>query len=245
MLRAQNAHRSLFLQKPTHCLRASTGSRGALRLRGIYMLAFEAFRRAFDFKGRSSRAEFWQFLIVQVGALIVAAVLDSAFDNFTPVFTYVVAAAIAIPSSSVAVRRLHDINRSGFLVLWLWLSNFMTSFFGGFSSQVGANLLGQLAHILAVCGLLVQLALAIYALLQFAAPGDTEANRYGLPVAVPAGADPSTEIAELGARAASFVSKLGQGDPLSQIERLSKLREAGALTEEEFAEQKAALLKRL
>ena len=75
---------------------------------------------AFDFKGRSSRSEYWWFLAVQVllmtaagyfdavrimrGAGIEAALLGAS--TFLGLF-------LIIPNISVSVRRLHDTGKSG------------------------------------------------------------------------------------------------------------------------------------
>lgn len=78
-----------------------------------------------NFKGRARRSEYWYFLLMNLIILIVAAVLDSTLGlNFAPLpygFVYVlVALATFIPGLAVAVRRLHDVGKSGwfyFIVL--------------------------------------------------------------------------------------------------------------------------------
>jgi uncharacterized membrane protein YhaH (DUF805 family) len=63
-----------------------------------------------DFNGRASRPEYWWFflfiVIVGVGLSIVSEMLSSLFYLGT-----------LLPSTAVATRRLHDIDKSGWLQL--------------------------------------------------------------------------------------------------------------------------------
>lgn len=85
----------------------------------------EGFRRYFDFKTRSSRSEFWWFSLFLFLVGVVAMVIDVAvfrvsWDGNGPV-GIIWSLATFIPSISIAVRRLHDIDRSGWWVL-LWFA---------------------------------------------------------------------------------------------------------------------------
>lgn len=79
----------------------------------------DGLRRYFDFKGRSTRSQYWLFVLVALVLEIVALVVDSMLVQDAEVrpITGLLALAHLIPSLSVAVRRLHDINRSGWWVL--------------------------------------------------------------------------------------------------------------------------------
>lgn len=93
------------------------------------------YRRYFDFSGRSRRMEYWMFALFQV---LVGAVISALFG----VNTYQVGATVGfnsaltgtggllqnvfglisfIPGLAVAVRRLHDQDRSGWLLLLIFL----------------------------------------------------------------------------------------------------------------------------
>jgi uncharacterized membrane protein YhaH (DUF805 family) len=78
-------------------------------------------RRYFDFSGRSTRAQFWLFALVYVVIAIIAMIIDAAIGSSPEagpgVITALVALAHLIPGLAVTVRRLHDINRSGWWVL--------------------------------------------------------------------------------------------------------------------------------
>ena len=79
------------------------------------------FSRYFDFSGRSSRAEYWYFtalmwfvsLLILLGQLALGQAVESVLTVVNGLFGLVT----LIPSLAVAVRRLHDINRSGFVLL--------------------------------------------------------------------------------------------------------------------------------
>jgi uncharacterized membrane protein YhaH (DUF805 family) len=79
------------------------------------------FSRYFDFSGRSSRAEYWYFtaLMSFVSLLIVLGeqVLGQAVESVLAVVNALFGLGTFIPSLAVAVRRLHDINHSGFALL--------------------------------------------------------------------------------------------------------------------------------
>jgi uncharacterized membrane protein YhaH (DUF805 family) len=79
------------------------------------------FSRYFDFSGRSSRAEYWFFtaFIWFVSLLILAAqqLLGEAVESVLTVVNGLFGLVTFVPSLAVAVRRLHDINRSGLVLL--------------------------------------------------------------------------------------------------------------------------------
>jgi uncharacterized membrane protein YhaH (DUF805 family) len=79
------------------------------------------FSRYFDFSERSSRAEYWYFtalmwfvsLLIQLGRLALGEAVESVLTVVNALFGL----GSFIPSLAVAVRRLHDINRRGFVLL--------------------------------------------------------------------------------------------------------------------------------
>ncbi|WP_313522954.1 DUF805 domain-containing protein [Shinella sp.] len=79
-----------------------------------------AMRRYFDFKGRATRTEFWMFTLVVFIGGIVALILDAALGNGQsgpPFITAIWIIPHYIPALAVAVRRLHDLDRTGWWVL--------------------------------------------------------------------------------------------------------------------------------
>lgn len=78
-----------------------------------------------NFNGRARRSEYWYFALMNLIILIVAAVLDNVlgltFGALPYGYLYLAfALAVFIPGLAVAVRRLHDVGKSGwfyFIVL--------------------------------------------------------------------------------------------------------------------------------
>ena len=75
------------------------------------------------FSGRSRRSEYWWFvvfnLIVSVVAIILDSVLGTNAGSLPYGLFYVVASlGLIIPHLAVLVRRLHDINKSGWNFFW-------------------------------------------------------------------------------------------------------------------------------
>ena len=86
---------------------------------------FRAYRRTFDFKGRATRSEYWTFIAVFAVQAVIAISIDMLFfegakfgedDAFTPAI-WIVMCANLLTSLAVQVRRLHDIDRSGWWFL--------------------------------------------------------------------------------------------------------------------------------
>jgi uncharacterized membrane protein YhaH (DUF805 family) len=99
------------------------------------------FTRCFDFRGRSSRSEFWYFMLLFILLYLVVAVVDqhlvaATFDirelplgQYIPmgmvdpdggVLVLLYRPVLAIPTIAVTVRRLHDVGKSGWWCL-LWV----------------------------------------------------------------------------------------------------------------------------
>lgn len=77
------------------------------------------FQKYVVFEGRAIRSEYWYWYLFWVIITAIASVLDSAIfpgSTLSPLET-VKSLALLLPSISVAVRRLHDVGRSGWWVL--------------------------------------------------------------------------------------------------------------------------------
>ena len=73
-----------------------------------------------NFSGRARRKEYWYFVLVQMGLVIIAMILDAIiFNSETGLFYIVVALGLFLPGLAVTIRRLHDTSRSGW---WFLLS---------------------------------------------------------------------------------------------------------------------------
>ena len=87
------------------------------------------FSNYINFSGRSGRSEYWYWILFNIVAYLgisvaglVLTFLISEVLGFVSFVLYVgFAIAAFIPSFAVMVRRLHDLDRSG----WWWLVNFI------------------------------------------------------------------------------------------------------------------------
>ncbi len=78
------------------------------------------FRNYVTFSGRAVRSEYWYWVLFTVLATLAAGILDAAvFPNSSPVspLTSVFDVITFLPSLAVGIRRLHDIDRTGWWVL--------------------------------------------------------------------------------------------------------------------------------
>lgn len=76
------------------------------------------------FSGRARRKEYWMFLLFHILFLIVASIIDNiagtTMSNSPYGLIYILYGLfIFMPSLAVSVRRLHDINKSGW---WIFIS---------------------------------------------------------------------------------------------------------------------------
>ncbi len=75
-----------------------------------------------DFNGRARRKEYWMFVLFNIIFASVAIILDNLFGiamkgiGYGPLYGLYLL-AIIIPSIAVGVRRLHDIGKSGWMML--------------------------------------------------------------------------------------------------------------------------------
>ena len=68
-----------------------------------------------DFNGRARRQEYWMFVLFNVIASVVVQVVDCILGTMALSGLY--SLAVLIPSLAVTARRLHDTDRSGWMML--------------------------------------------------------------------------------------------------------------------------------
>ena len=100
------------------------------------MRLYEGFKlfwtRAFDFKGRTSRSEFWWGVlansVIMVALLILLIISLTCLPTTVNVFSIIMIALFALfcvvellPSISLIIRRMHDIGRSGYYIFVLFI----------------------------------------------------------------------------------------------------------------------------
>ena len=95
------------------------------------------FQRYFEFKGRSTRAEYWWWSLFQIIAVSTMALIDGAIGlggGLVGISFF----GLLIPGWAVLVRRLHDTNKTGWWCL-LWVVPFV---FAVQESDIGTNKYG-------------------------------------------------------------------------------------------------------
>lgn len=81
-------------------------------------------RRYADFSGRSRRKEFWMFqlgiFLLYIAVVVLGAILGAISETLSAIVMGIFALAmlgLIIPSLAVAVRRMHDQDKSGWMLL--------------------------------------------------------------------------------------------------------------------------------
>ena len=74
------------------------------------------------FSGRSRRKEYWYFVLFNVIVTLVLTIFDKGIGTFNETTGYgvlsgIYSLAVILPALGVAIRRLHDIGRSGWWIL--------------------------------------------------------------------------------------------------------------------------------
>ena len=99
-----------------------------------------------EFSGRARRQEFWMFVLFNFLAGIATGIVDVILGT-NGMLNGLYSLAVLIPSLSVAVRRLHDTDRSGWwqligfvpLIGWIILLVFLCSDSKPGENRFGAN----------------------------------------------------------------------------------------------------------
>jgi len=81
----------------------------------------EALKKYAVFEGRARRKEYWMFLLfsvlIEVALEIVGEILGFSGGSRRSVISSLYSLAVLIPSIAVAVRRMHDVDKSGWYIL--------------------------------------------------------------------------------------------------------------------------------
>jgi uncharacterized membrane protein YhaH (DUF805 family) len=82
----------------------------------------EVLKKYAVFSGRARRAEYWYFVLFNIIVVIVLSLIDVLLGTFNIVqgvglLSGIYSLAVLIPTLAVTVRRLHDIDRTGWWIL--------------------------------------------------------------------------------------------------------------------------------
>ncbi|MGC0055769.1 DUF805 domain-containing protein (plasmid) [Brucella pituitosa] len=164
----------------------------------------KAFKHYFDFSTRTSRQDFWLYMLFAIIVNVITTIIDAiVFDvnaqDYGPLFT-IASIVQFIPTISISTRRLHDIDKSGWWQLIIFIP-----------------IIGIIALIVFYCKASQQ-----------------GYNRFGQPPYGESQYNPATPAVN----AAQFSNTT----PLDELEKLNKLKQSGAISDEEFAVMKSKLL---
>ena len=120
-----------------------------------------------SFSGRASRTEFWYFVIfIIIGYIIGFGLIFISYMLFWLLAIFMI--AIIIPALAVTARRLHDINKTGWLQLLPWPFGLLEGIFAS-SGQESLEILF----------IFIGLGIYIYLLVLYCTHGDKKDNKYG------------------------------------------------------------------
>lgn len=143
--------------------------------------------RALDFHGRGTRAEFWWFalfclvLLPPAWAALMLPGLAPILGFLTPVVNLV----ILITMTTAAIRRLHDTDRSGWIVLLPVLAFIPVpvltgmNFFTLFSGTIIMGLSSGMLMLLFIASLILMVIAMLYTVILLVKPGTPGDNDYG------------------------------------------------------------------
>lgn len=139
--------------------------------------AFRPLKKYASFAGRAPRAEYWWFYLAWFIGDRVLTVVDKALLGDLELLSIIFGLGLLVPWTAVMVRRLHDIDRTGW---WLAAAAF-----------VGAVVLGLIATgllsdsftgpggALSIVAVIAVVVTALVLLIFFVTPGTAGRNRFG------------------------------------------------------------------
>ena len=158
------------------------------------------------FSGRATRSEYWYFVLIYSITYTILMGIDFAIGTFSKqlmengsflgYLSTAYSLVLFLPSLAVTVRRLHDINKSAWWILLIFVP-----------------IIGWIMYLIYLC------------------TDSKEDNKYGI--------NPKNSVNE---NQKDNSSSESSNNVIEQLEKLSKLKEDGILTQEEFDTQKQQIL---
>lgn len=108
-----------------------------------------------QFTGRSRRSEYWYFTLVNIIISVALNIMATITEmSMFALLGSLVSLALFIPALAVAVRRLHDVGRSGwwYLIIFTGIGIFVILYWFVQDSEAGANQWGPNPKTGAVAG---------------------------------------------------------------------------------------------
>jgi len=148
-----------------------------------------------NFSGRARRSEYWYFTLANIIIGILLTLVDtiSGFKlGNSGVLSSLYNLAIFIPGLAVSVRRLHDIGKSGKLLLLTYgimIVSVIAMLISGFSVFISGGASMNSLGVAFFAPLLVIIGISIWMLILFCTEGEQGPNKYGF--------DPKNDTAEI------------------------------------------------
>ncbi|SHF88337.1 Uncharacterized membrane protein YhaH, DUF805 family [Flavobacterium fluvii] len=128
-----------------------------------------------NFNGRARRSEYWYFVLMNM----IISTITMMFDKILGIkfgVNLLYGIAVFIPTLSVSVRRLHDIGKSG----WILLISYITIIICAVGLVLGMLTLGTSSfNIWFTIPIIVMVAICIWMLVLFVTEGNDGKNKYG------------------------------------------------------------------
>lgn len=74
-----------------------------------------------DFNGRARRKEYWMFVLVVLILSIILSVIELIVGLTIPILSYILSLGLFLPGLGVSIRRLHDVGKSGWWYLIIFV----------------------------------------------------------------------------------------------------------------------------
>ena len=114
----------------------------------IFFYAKNAFKEYATFEGRAHRAEYWYFLLFNIIVSSILGIADGIIGGpFNPKFNLLgdlYSLISLVPGVAVAVRRMHDVNKNGWWILFPIYNLFLLAKKG----DEGANNYGEKSKVI-------------------------------------------------------------------------------------------------
>lgn len=136
-----------------------------------------------NFKGRSSRSEYWYYVLFTfiINCVLQLLIRLGCFDDPETV-SGIVSLALLLPGLGVAVRRLHDIGKSAKMLIWAFvlclvaaISELYILFISSDSMSVTNIVVGGIAGVAGIAALVIFIILIVW----YCRDSEPEENKYG------------------------------------------------------------------
>lgn len=146
---------------------------------GFFEAVSQVIRKSFVFKGRARRKEYWSWALFGFLLNIVVTVAVMMMSSSPTVQTWIsgiLALLMFFPGLSVAVRRLHDVDRSGW---WIGGSYIVLAVYIAFTTIGGINGLAKFMMVFSMLFVCVCIFFGVLMLVWNFTEGTHGPNKYG------------------------------------------------------------------